>query len=139
MRAVEESARMRSLICCGVSRTACARVGGADTIIPKKALVTKHHPRAPSLAGCMRVVDPHVIIQVEGPSLSAISRTVPTMPGMRLLQRSLPNLCGCEVRHEKKQEGVRGNVEIEIGDAMHEKTAAGHETGKLQGPGKGIV
>src|SRR6266850_1544812 len=57
MRAVEESARMRSLICCGVSRTACARVGGADTIIPKRALVTKHHPTAPSLAGCIRVDD----------------------------------------------------------------------------------
>src|SRR6266404_2966238 len=50
---------MRSLICCGVSRTACARVGGADTVIPRRELVTKHHSRAPSLAGCMRVDDPH--------------------------------------------------------------------------------
>src|SRR6266850_3965918 len=58
MRAVEDSARMRSLICCGVSRTACARVGGADTIIPRRALVTKLHSRAPSLAGCIRVDDP---------------------------------------------------------------------------------
>ena len=61
------------------------------------------------------------------------------MPGGRLLLRRLPSLCGCEVRHEKKQEGVRGNVEIEINEAMHEKTAAGHETGELQGAGKGIV
>ena len=61
------------------------------------------------------------------------------MPGVRLLLRSLLNFCGGEVRHEKKQQGIRRNVEIEIDEAMHEKTAAGYETGELQGPGKGIV
>src|SRR5882672_1883400 len=58
VRAVEESARMRSLICCGVSRTACARVGGAHAIIPRRELVTKHHSRAPSLAGCIEWMTP---------------------------------------------------------------------------------
>ena len=61
------------------------------------------------------------------------------MPRVWLLLGSPLNLCGCEVRHKKKQQGVRGNVEIEIDEAMHEKTAAGQETGELQGPGKGIV
>ena len=61
------------------------------------------------------------------------------MPGVRLLLRSLLSFCGCEVRHEKKQEGVRRNVEIEIDEAMHKKSTAGHKTGELQGSGKGIV
>ena len=43
----------------------------------------------------------------------------------------LLSLCGCEVRHEKKQEDVRGNVEIEIDEAVHKKPTAGHETGEL--------
>src|ERR1700732_3785851 len=64
MRAVEESARMRSLVCCGVSRTACcARLGGAKTSIPSRADETKHHTQAPSFASCMRMDNPHVIIQ----------------------------------------------------------------------------
>jgi len=61
------------------------------------------------------------------------------MPGLGQRRRSLLNLrCG-EVRHEKKQKGVGGNVQIEIDEAMHKKPAAGHQTGELQGPGKGIV
>ena len=61
------------------------------------------------------------------------------MPGVRLLLRSVLNFCGGEVRHEKKQEGIGGDVQIEVDEAMHEKPAAGHETGELQGPGKRIV
>src|SRR5437899_9679333 len=57
IRQLAESERIRSFTCCGVSRAVCAWLGGADTIIPKRALVTKHHPTAPSLAGCIRVDD----------------------------------------------------------------------------------
>jgi hypothetical protein len=38
------------------------------------------------------------------------------------------NLGGGQVSHEKEQEGVRWNVQIEIDKAMNEKTGAGHET-----------
>ena len=41
--------------------------------------------------------------------------------------------------HKEKQERVRGDVEVEIDEAMHEKPAAGHETGEMQNPGKRIV
>src|SRR6267154_316346 len=59
MRAVEESARMRSLVCCGVSRTVCcARLDGAKTSIPSRAVETKHQTEAPGLPGCMRMDDP---------------------------------------------------------------------------------
>jgi hypothetical protein len=43
------------------------------------------------------------------------------------------------VSHEKKQQDIRWNVQIEIDEAMHEKAAAGCKTGELQGSGKGIV
>jgi hypothetical protein len=43
------------------------------------------------------------------------------------------------VRHQKKEERVRGDVQIEIDEAMHEETGASHQPGELQRPGKGIV
>src|SRR5256886_7618236 len=49
---------MRSLVCCGVSRTVWARTGDGSTSIPSKALVKKQHSDAPSLAGCMRIDAP---------------------------------------------------------------------------------
>jgi len=68
-----------------------------------------------------------------------ISGTPLVMPRAGWLLRSPLNFCGGKVRHEKKQEGVGRNVQIEIDQAMHKKPAAGHETGELQGRGKGIV
>src|SRR5882724_342610 len=61
------------------------------------------------------------------------------MAGGRWLRGSLLDFCGGKVGDEKKQEGVGGDVQIEIDKAMHKKPGAGHETGELQGPGKGIV
>src|SRR4029077_12709224 len=58
MRAAAESSRMRSLVCCGVSRTACARLGGARTTNPSRVMETRHNAPAPSLAGCIRIDDP---------------------------------------------------------------------------------
>src|SRR5438046_4063006 len=49
---------MRSLACCGVSRTVWARMGDASTSIPSTALLAKQHSDAPSLPGCMRIDDP---------------------------------------------------------------------------------
>ena len=62
-----------------------------------------------------------------------------TPPGGSGRQTRWLDFCGGQVRHEKKQQGIRGNVQIEIDEAMHEKAAAGHQTGKLQHPGKRIV
>src|SRR5580704_15102290 len=58
MRAAAESSRMRSFVCCGVSRTACARLGGARTTTPSRVMETRHNVPAPSLAGCIRIDDP---------------------------------------------------------------------------------
>src|SRR5712691_7074411 len=58
MRTVAERDRMRSLTCCGVSRTVCAGLGDASTSIPSRAAGTRHHTDASSLAGCMRIDDP---------------------------------------------------------------------------------
>jgi len=43
------------------------------------------------------------------------------------------------VGHKKKQERVRRDVKVEVDQAMHEETTAGHQPGELQGPGKRVV
>ena len=53
--------------------------------------------------------------------------------------RRLLNVCGGQMSHEKKQQGICRNVQIEIDEAMHEEAAASDKTGELQGPGKRIV
>ena len=49
------------------------------------------------------------------------------------------NLRGCQVSHKQEQERVRGHVKVEIDQAMHEEAGASHQTGELQGPGKGVA
>src|SRR5438046_5753011 len=51
---------MRSLVCCGVSRTVWARTGDGNTSIASKVLVAKQQCDARSLTGCMRIDDPPV-------------------------------------------------------------------------------
>lgn len=46
---------------------------------------------------------------------------------------------GGQMRHEKEEHGVGGNVQIEIHKAVGEEAAAGDETGELQGSDEGIV
>jgi hypothetical protein len=41
--------------------------------------------------------------------------------------------------HKEKQERVRGDVEVEIDEAMHEEAGTSHQPGELQGRGKGVV
>lgn len=53
--------------------------------------------------------------------------------------RSLREVRSREVGHEKKEHGVRGNVQIEIHKAMDEKAATGDEASELQSAGKRIV
>jgi len=42
-----------------------------------------------------------------------------------LLRRSLLNFCGGQMSHKKKQDGVGGDVQIEIDEAVHEEAGAG--------------
>src|SRR5260370_20305438 len=113
MRAVEESARMRSLVCCGVSTTACcARLGGAKTSIPSRADETKHQTKAPSLAGCMRMDNPHVIIQGEGRNQSGISRIVMAAPTRCRGLGGLLDCPGGKGGHQEKQQCVRREMQV---------------------------
>jgi len=61
------------------------------------------------------------------------------MAGVRLLRRSLLNFCGGQMSHKKKQDGVGGDVQIEIDEAMNEEAGAGNQAGDLQSSGKRIV
>jgi len=49
------------------------------------------------------------------------------MAGVRLLRRSLLNFCGGQMSHKKKQDGVGGDVQIEIDEAMNEEAGAGNQ------------
>src|ERR1700731_834907 len=134
MRAVEESARMRSLVCCGVSRTACcARLGGAKTSIPSRADETKHHTQAPSFASCMRMDNPHVIIQGEARNQSGISRIVTAVPTGCCGLAGLLDFRGGQVSHQEKQQCVRRDMQVEIDETVDEKTRERQQTGELQG------
>src|SRR5437016_6044670 len=123
---------MRSFVCCGVSRTVCAPTGDGTTRIPSRTLMTKQYCDAPSLTGCMRILDPPKwIIQGEGRSPSGNSRTAMLPLRRRSWSRGLWNLRGGQVSHEKKQQRIRRNVQIKIHEAMHQETRRSHETGEL--------
>src|ERR1700730_383639 len=140
MRAVEESARMRSLVCCGVSRTACcARLDGAKTSTPSRAVEMKDHNKARSRAGCMRMDDPHVIIQGEGRNQSGISRIVMAAPTGGCGLAGLLDFRVGQVSHQEKQQCVRRDMQVEIDEAVDEKTRASHETRELQGSSERII
>jgi hypothetical protein len=62
-----------------------------------------------------------------------------SLPRGRCELRRLLNLCSSQVSHEKKQQGIHRNVQVEIDKAMHEKAAAGYQTGELQSPGKKLL
>src|SRR5215475_70106 len=119
---------MRSFVCCGVSRTACARLGGARTSIPSRALAAKHLPGAPSLAGCI-LDDPCLIIQPASLFKSGISRSRPAGNGVG---RGISHLRRGEKRHQEKDIGVGRNVQVEINEAVHENSTTCGETGKAK-------
>ena len=120
---------MRSFICCGVSRTACcARLGDAKTRIPSRAVETKDHTKAPNLARCMKMEDPHVIIQGEGQNQSAISRIVTPTPTGCCGLAGLLDFRGGQVSHQEKQQCVRRDMQVEIDETVDEKTRASQET-----------
>src|ERR1700680_1573279 len=131
---------MRSFVCCGVSRTACcARLNGAKTSIPSKAVGTRHHTKAPGLSGCMRMDDPQVIIQGEGRNQSGISRILTAAPRGCRGPPNLLDFRGGEVSHQEKQQCVRRDMQVEIDETVDEKTRASHQTGELQGSSERII
>src|SRR5580658_382010 len=137
MRAAAESSRMRSFVCCGVSSTACARLGGGRTRNPRRVVETRHNVPAPSLAGCMRIDDPQLIIQGEVRSPSVISMPVARASRFGNRQSGLLNLASCKICQKKEEEGIGGNVQIEVGEAVGEKSETGHEGGELESGSKG--
>src|SRR6266478_4154135 len=46
---------------------------------------------------------------------------------------------GCQMRHEKKQKGIGGDVQVEIDETMHKKATRSYQSRELQGPCKGIT
>ena len=49
------------------------------------------------------------------------------------------NLCGSQMGHEEKQECVRGDVQIEIDQAMNKETDTSDKPGELEGSRKGVI
>src|SRR6266436_10036596 len=49
------------------------------------------------------------------------------------------NVGSGEICHQKKEQGVARDVEIEIDKTMHEKAGAGDQTRKMESGGEGLV
>ena len=81
----------------------------------------------------MRMDDPHVIIQGEGRNQSGISRIVMAAPTGCCGLAGLLYFRGGQVSHQQKQQCVRRDMQVEIDEAVDEKTRASHQTGELQG------
>src|SRR6266852_947351 len=124
---------MRSLVCCGVSRTACARLGGARTSIPSRAFVTKHHVNAPRLAGCMRMNDPRVDYTSRTEmSIKDLHGVGEVVPGRGLGVVLARQVC-YQISQQKEEQKICGNVQVEVHHAMGEKADAADEAGEVQG------
>src|SRR5277367_3193796 len=77
------------------------------------------------------------IIQGEGRTLSANSTSLTSNSRTGNLRVGLPNLrCG-QTSHQKKEEGVRRNVQIKIDEAVGEKSQTSYQRGELNGGRKG--
>ena len=81
----------------------------------------------------MRMDDPHVIIQGEGQNQSGISRIVTASPTGWSGLAGLLDFRGGQVSHQEKQQCVRRDMQVEIDEAVDEKTRASQETRELQG------
>src|SRR2546430_4607400 len=78
---------------------------------------------------------PRLIIQREGSIPSAICGVL--MTGARGNHRR--DIGSCQEGQKKKQQRVRGNMQIEIDGAVDEEASASHQAGELQGSGKRIL
>jgi hypothetical protein len=49
------------------------------------------------------------------------------------------NLGGGEIGHQKKEQGVAGDVEIEVDQTVHQESGASDKAGKMERGGEGLV
>src|SRR2546430_10918337 len=78
---------------------------------------------------------PRLIIQREGSIPSAICGVLMTGAGGNHRR----DIGRCQEGQKKKQQRVRGNMQIEIDGAVDEEASASHQAGELQGSGKRIL
>jgi hypothetical protein len=62
-----------------------------------------------------------------------------TRPLGRGGRRGRLDVGGRQVSHQEKKKRVRGDVQVEIDEAMHEEAGASQQAGELQGPWKRMM
>ena len=80
-----------------------------------------------------------MIIQAEAPSLSVISMPTARVSQLGNLRSGLANLACRKICQEKKDESVGRNVEIEIGEAVGEKSETSDKGRELKGRSKSPI
>jgi hypothetical protein len=79
-----------------------------------------------------------MIAQGEHPNQSGILM-MPKVAMGRGWRSGLVDLRSSQVSHEEKEEGVGGNVQVEIDETVNEKAAASHQSAELQSRGKRVI
>ena len=72
----------------------------------------------------MKMEDPHVIIQGEAQNQSGISRIVTPAPTGCCGLAGLLDFRSGQVSHQEKQQRIRRDMQVEIDEAVDEKTRA---------------
>ncbi len=110
---------MRSLACCGVSATDCARAGGDNSGTEKSAAAMLNLVNGLSLARDIRIDIPQMIIQAERVTESLISTP---WTKIYLHWGGGRDLRGGQICSYKEQHRVGGDMQVKVEKTVHQES-----------------